>query len=239
MAGILIHEVSGYSGSAYNLKIPSLTDTANIQEAMMLFHYGIDNYDGSVEPADASVFGNLRDFDNRIAALEETEVVSIEGTTNQIVTSGSVGYVTLSLPDDLIVPDTLFVTDALTVGGSASVDGSVTVNGEVTLNDTVHVVNAVTLDSDLSIGSGSANELSVSGSASFTENVTAGKGVNIFTDSTERDSVITSPIHGTMVYLTSTNTQEVYNGSAWVAIEASGSLQAKLDGIEALALVGL
>jgi len=119
MAGVLIHSVSGYSGSAYNLKIPSLTDPANIQEAMMLFHYGIDSYDGSVEPADASVFGNLRDFDNRIAQLEETEVVQLEGTANQIISSGSVGFVTLSLSDELVTPGTFEVSGSSSFIGNA------------------------------------------------------------------------------------------------------------------------
>jgi hypothetical protein len=137
MAGVLVHDVSGYTGEKYNLKIPSLTDPANIQEAMMLFHYGIDNYDGSVEPAEDSVFGNLKDFDDRIAGLELTEVVQLEGTENEIVSSGSVGFVTLSLPEELITPGTLEVS------ASSSFIGNVLFQNEVVFDSTAKYAQLV------------------------------------------------------------------------------------------------
>ena len=214
MAGVLIHDVSGYSGSAYNLKIPSLTDPANIQEAMMLFHYGIDSYDGSIEPADASVFGNLRDFDNRIAQLEATEVVQLYGTENQIVSSGSVGLVTLSLPNEIITPGTLRVS------GSSSFSEDVLFEDNFTSLGSGSVVGNIEVDGNID-----ASNLSISGSASFTEKINALGGVNVFADDTERDSVITSPEIGTIVYLVSTNQQLVYNGSAWVVVESGSGME--------------
>jgi hypothetical protein len=214
MAGVLIHEVSGYSGSAYNLKIPSLTDPANIQEAMMLFHYGIDSYDGSIEPADASVFGNLRDFDNRIAQLEATEVVQLYGTENQIVSSGSVGLVTLSLPNEIITPGTLRVS------GSSSFSEDVLFENNFTSLGSGSVVGNIEVNGNID-----ASNLSISGSASFTEKINALGGVNVFADDTERDSVITSPEIGTIVYLVSTNQQLVYNGSAWVVVESGSGME--------------
>jgi len=214
MAGVLIHDVSGYSGSAYNLKIPSLTDPANIQEAMMLFHYGIDSYDGSIEPADASVFGNLRDFDNRIAQLEATEVIQLYGTENQIVSSGSVGLVTLSLPNEIITPGTLRVS------GSSSFSEDVLFENNFTSLGSGSVVGNIEVDGNID-----ASNLSISGSASFTEKINALGGVNVFTDDTERDSVITSPEIGTIVYLVSTNQQLVYNGSAWVVVESGSGME--------------
>jgi hypothetical protein len=233
MAGILIHDVSGYTGEKYNLKIPSLTDPANIQEAMMLFHYGIDSYDGSIEPADASVFGNLRDFDNRIAQLEETEVVQLEGTVNQIVSSGSVGFVTLSLPSSIITPGSLQTTTNFIVGGSASFTGAISGNStlQITGTSTLATVNA-------SSGSVSGN-FTTSGSATFDGTVLAKNGTNIFTNSTQRDTLITSPVQGTVIYLNSTNSQQVYDGSSWKNIEDSGTLQSKFDSLESLALLGL
>lgn len=193
MAGVLIHDVSGYSGSAYNLKIPSLTDTANIQEAMMLFHYGIDNFDGSVEPADASVFGNLRDFDTRIAQLEATEVVALSGTSNQITSSGSVGNVTLSIPSLFIAPGSIESTTTLSVGGSASFASDVDVTGDLSVTGT----------------------LSVTSSSEFTGAVDALAGVNIFTDSSDRDATLTSPVAGVQAYLQSASTNYVYDGASW------------------------
>ena len=233
MAGVLIHDVSGYPGADYNLKIPSLTDTANIQEAMMLFHYGIDNYDGTGEPANASVFGNLRDFDNRIAELEASEIVALAGTVNQITSSGSVGAVTVSLPSTIVTPGSLTTTTTLSVGGSASF------TGQVSMDNNLFVTNSADIDLNLIVGSGSANYLNVSGSGSFTEKVNVLKGVNVFANSTERDNRIASPTQGVVVYQSDTNQQLVYNGSSWVGIENNGTLGSKIDNVEVLALLGL
>jgi hypothetical protein len=233
MAGVLIHDVSGYPGAEYNLKIPSLTDTANIQEAMMLFHYGIDNYDGTGEPAAASVFGNLRDFDERIAELEASEIVALAGTVNQITASGSVGAVTVSLPSTIVTPGSLTTTTTLSVGGSASF------TGQVSMANNLFVTNSADIDLNLIVGSGSANYLNVSGSGSFTEKVNVLKGVNVFANSTERDNRIASPTQGVVVYQSDTNQQLVYNGSSWVGIENNGTLGSKIDNVEVLALLGL
>jgi len=243
MAGILIHDVSGYPGADFNLKIPSLTDTANIQEAMMLFHYGIDNYDGTGEPAAQSVFGNLRDFDDRIAQLEATEVIALAGTANQITASGSVGNVTVSLPSSIITPGSLTTTSNLSVGGSASLSsnllvsgsasivgnilagGTVSITGNTTIGGTLVVTQSTELDSNLIVGSGSANYVNVTGSASFTERVLAKKGINVFANTTARDAEIPSPSTGTIVYITALNQQLVWNGAAWIAIEGGSGME--------------
>jgi hypothetical protein len=243
MAGILIHDVSGYPGEEYNLKIPSLTDTANIQEAMMLFHYGIDNYDGTGQPAAQSVFGNLKDFDDRIAALEETEVVALAGTANQITASGSVGNVTVSLPSTIITPGTLSTTSHLSVGGSASftgnvslsgsasivgnttIGGTLSITGSTTINNNLLVTQSGDFDGNLVVGSGSANYLNVTGSASFSEGILARKGINVFGTTTARDTAIPSPSTGTIVYITALNQQLVWNGVAWIAIEGGSGME--------------
>jgi hypothetical protein len=243
MAGILIHDVSGYPGADFNLKIPSLTDTANIQEAMMLFHYGIDNYDGTGEPAAQSVFGNLKDFDDRIAALEETEVVALAGTANQITASGSVGNVTVSLPSTIITPGRLTTTTHLSVGGSASftgnvslsgsaaivgnttIGGTLSITGSTTINNNLLVTQSGDFDGNLVVGSGSANYLNVTGSASFSEGILARKGINVFATTTARDTAIPSPSTGTIVYITALNQQLVWNGVAWIAIEGGSGME--------------
>ena len=263
MAGILIHDVSGYPGEEYNLKIPSLTDTANIQEAMMLFHYGIDNYDGTGEPANNSVFGNLKDFDDRIAELEASEVVILNGTANQITASGSVGTVTVSLPNSIITPGSLTTTTNLSVGGSASftgiistssnlavsgsasitgniaVSGSASITGNKTVGGTLIVTGNSTHNSNVFLGSSSANYVTVAGSASFARQVNTLSGINIFSTTTERDAVITSPVDGVLAYVTATDTFTVHNGTSWVALENHGTLGAKIDETQVLALIGL
>lgn len=67
--------------------------------------------------------------------------------------------------------------------------------------------------------------ISVSGSASFAGPMQALAGINVFTNETQRDSIITSPETGTIVYLIDTNKQLVYNGSAWVAIEGGSGME--------------
>jgi hypothetical protein len=182
MAGVLVHDVSGYTGEKYNLKIPSLTDPANIQEAMMLFHYGIDNYDGSVEPAEDSVFGNLRDFDDRIAQLELTEVVQLEGTENEIVSSGSVGFVTLSLPEELITPGTLEVS------GSSSFVGNVLFQNEVVFDSTAKYAQLVSPSEKVTIINAAVNgstniDLKTSTITSYIQNATSNFTFNFRGDS--------------------------------------------------------
>jgi hypothetical protein len=233
MAGVLVHDVSGYTGEKYNLKIPSLTDPANIQEAMMLFHYGIDNYDGSVEPAEDSVFGNLRDFDDRIAQLTETAVVQLEGTENEILSSGSVGFVTLSLPTDLITPGNVSIT------GSGSVIGNFAVDSNLNVGLSVEIFQDLSVDGDVSLGTASANYLDVKSSTIFEEMILAKKGTNSFDNDTERDEKITDPIEGMIIYLRSTNSQQVYVDSLWKNIEDSGTLNQKFGDVEALALASL
>ena len=239
MAGVLIHEVSGYSGSAYNLKIPSLTDPANIQEAMMLFHYGIDSYDGTIEPADASVFGNLRDFDNRIASLEDSQVVELSGTLNEIVSSGSVGFVTLGLASELIAPGSLEVTTSGLFGSDLSTQGTFSVSSSASFGGNIDIGGSVNIDEDVVMGSGSANLLSVLASSLFEEKIISQKGVNVFEDSSARDASITSPTEGIVIYQSDTDQQLVYNGVNWVGIENNGTLGSKIDNVEVLALLGL
>ena len=255
MAGILIHDVSGYPGADFNLKIPSLTDTANIQEAMMLFHYGIDNYDGTGEPAAQSVFGNLKDFDDRIAELEASEVVALSGTVNQITASGSVGTVTVSLPSTIITPGRLNTTTHLSVGGSASFTGAIlassnlsvsgsasitgnssiagnsSITGNETVGGTLIVTGNSTHNSNVFLGSSSANFVTVSGSASIptlssttasittdyvtTSNITT---ANITTDNITTANITTANITGVATFAEVT---EVSNDLSLVSNSAS------------------
>lgn len=72
MAGQLLSDVSGYASTQFDSKIPALTDTADIQEAFSLYHYGLDNYDGSTAPAEDSIEGHFVAIDARITDIENT-----------------------------------------------------------------------------------------------------------------------------------------------------------------------
>jgi hypothetical protein len=55
----LISVAGGYPSTQFDTKIPSLADTANIVEAFKLYHYGVDNFDGSGSPAANSIEDHL------------------------------------------------------------------------------------------------------------------------------------------------------------------------------------
>lgn len=72
MAGQLLSSISGYGATQFDSKVPALTDIANIQEAFSLYHYGLDNYDGSISPAENSIEAHFVAIDERITDIENT-----------------------------------------------------------------------------------------------------------------------------------------------------------------------
>jgi hypothetical protein len=61
--------VSQLIGQNFKTRIPEFTDDASIEEALKVYHYGVDNY--TVEPIpNDSIEGNFRSLDTRIDALE-------------------------------------------------------------------------------------------------------------------------------------------------------------------------
>lgn len=56
-------------GQNFKTRIPQFSDDASIEEALKVYHYGVDNY--TVEPIpNDSIEGNFRSLDTRIDALE-------------------------------------------------------------------------------------------------------------------------------------------------------------------------
>jgi hypothetical protein len=68
----LISVAAGYPSTQFDTKIPSLADTANIVEAFKLYHYGVDNFDGSGSPAANSIEDHLVSIRQRIEDIENT-----------------------------------------------------------------------------------------------------------------------------------------------------------------------
>ena len=190
----LISIAANYPSTEFNTLIPELTDPADIREAFLAYHYGVSNFDGSTDvPAAQSIHSHIETFKDLLTGIGASAVLSLSGTANEITLSGSTGFVTIGLPDDVTI------TDDLTVGGD------ITVSAVTTLNSTVQ----------------------------------AKIGINIFANSGARDSVLTSPVEGTLAYLQDTNQQTIYSGSSWVGIENHGTLGARIDNTEVLALLGL
>ena len=190
----LISIAASYPSTEFDTLIPELTDPADIREAFLAYHYGVSNFDGSTDvPAAQSIHSHIETFKDLLTGIGASAVLSLSGTANEITLSGSTGFVTIGLPDDVTI------TDDLTVGGD------ITVSAVTTLNSTVQ----------------------------------AKIGINIFANSGARDSVLTSPVEGTLAYLQDTNEQTIYSGSSWIGIENHGTLGARIDNTEVLALLGL
>lgn len=190
----LISIAASYPSTEFDTLIPELTDPADIREAFLAYHYGVSNFDGSTDvPAAQSIHSHIETFKDLLTGIGASAVLSLSGTANEITLSGSTGFVTIGLPDDVTI------TDDLTVGGD------ITVSAVTTLNSTVQ----------------------------------AKIGINIFANSGARDSALTSPVEGTLAYLQDTNQQTIYSGSSWVGIENHGTLGARIDNTEVLALLGL
>ena len=64
-------------GQNFKTRIPQFSDDASIEEALKVYHYGVDNY--TVEPIpDDSIEGNFRNLDSRLDSVEAL-VSGIEG----------------------------------------------------------------------------------------------------------------------------------------------------------------
>jgi hypothetical protein len=72
--------VSQVVGSQYKSRIPSLGDDASIEEALRVYHYGVDNYTTQSIPDD-SVEGNFRKLDIRLTSVEDQMVESVSLST--------------------------------------------------------------------------------------------------------------------------------------------------------------
>lgn len=58
-------------GVNFKSKIPTLGDDASIEEALRVYHYGIDSYSGQPIPTD-SIEGNFTSLNSRVTILETT-----------------------------------------------------------------------------------------------------------------------------------------------------------------------
>jgi hypothetical protein len=196
----LISIAANYPSTEFDTLIPELTDPADIREAFLAYHYGVSNFDGSTDvPAAQSIHSHIETFKDLLTSIGASAILSLSGTANEITLSGSTGFVTIGLPDDVTIGDDLTVNDQLTVTGTS------TLNGTAIFNNTTQ----------------------------------AKVGINIFANSGARNSALTSPVEGTLAYLQDTNEQTIYSGSSWVSIENHGTLGARIDNTEVLALLGL
>ena len=88
-------------GQNFKTRIPQFSDDASIEEALKVYHYGVDNY--TVEPIpDDSIEGNFRNLDTRIDAVESL-IGGIESGLVQLTSQASspniiIGQTTTTIP---------------------------------------------------------------------------------------------------------------------------------------------
>lgn len=96
-------------GQNFKTRIPEFADDASIEEALKVYHYGVDNY--TVEPIpNDSIEGNFRSLDTRIDALE----LLVDG-----IEDGIIKFVSQSLDPNIITAETIS-TIPLTIKAIAS-----------------------------------------------------------------------------------------------------------------------
>ena len=109
------------------------------------------------------------------------------------------------------------------------------------LTPDVEITNDLTVDNDLSV----SNDLNIggdsvlSGTLSAESLIQAKKGVNIYSNNSNRNSSIPAPVEGIIAYISDNDQISIYNGSSWVGIENHGTLGGRIDSAEVLALLGL
>ena len=101
----------------FNTKIPSLSDAADIQAALRLYHYGRYDFDAS-NPEDDSLAGHLQSLSDRIMDQEDLGVGSEYSATEPV--SPVEGYIWVKSdstpPVTAIVSTASYQTTAPTVG---------------------------------------------------------------------------------------------------------------------------
>lgn len=83
-------------GQNFKTRIPQFSDDASIEEALKVYHYGVDNYTVQPIPND-SIEGHFRSLDIRVDSLE-SQISTID--------SGIVKYVSLSSDPNIITGQT-------------------------------------------------------------------------------------------------------------------------------------
>jgi hypothetical protein len=84
-------------GLNYKTRIPQFSDDASIEEALKVYHYGVDNYTSQPIPDD-SIEGNFRTLNTRVDAAESS--IAALGTTyvEQVSASATPNVITPQTP---------------------------------------------------------------------------------------------------------------------------------------------
>lgn len=70
--GQLLSEISGYEETEFDTLIPQINTTADIVEAFKQYHYGLADFNGTVDPSPNSIHAHLTDINTRLLTQENT-----------------------------------------------------------------------------------------------------------------------------------------------------------------------
>ena len=80
-------------GQVYKSRIPTLGDDASIQEALRVYHYGVDNYSTQTIPDD-SIEGNFRSLNTRVTTIESTLSTAVAQYVSKVSQTSSPNIIT-------------------------------------------------------------------------------------------------------------------------------------------------
>lgn len=99
----LISTASNSSYTEFDTRIPSVIDTADIEEAFRLYHYGKENYlDGSA-PSDTSIYGHLSSLRDDVTELQNAPTGG--QVSDEVPHDLDAGAVKVSVPNGYIWVD--------------------------------------------------------------------------------------------------------------------------------------
>ena len=164
-------------GLNYKSRIPQFSDDASIEEALKVYHYGVDNYTSQPIPND-SIEGNFRTLNDRVTATE-TSIAGLGATyVEQVSASANPNIITPQTTTT--VPLTIRGTGVQTgnlqqwqtsVSTNVSVvfsDGSAAFNGYLTIGGTSRSSSTA---ADIRIVNSSHKGITVRASSSQTTNI--------------------------------------------------------------------
>jgi hypothetical protein len=143
-------------GQLFKTKIPSLSEAADIQEALRLYHYGaptgvgINDYDinntapGNLKPS--SVAGHLQSLDNRIRGFQSGIQPSVYSSKGSLLTSRGSGPLFLLELDSTNQDGQVLTLSSSTTGGFSWQTPQVTATNVITMS------NKTLLSSSISSG---------------------------------------------------------------------------------------
>lgn len=80
-------------GQSFKSRIPTFGDDASIEEALRVYHYGVDNYTTQTIPND-SIEGNFRSIDSRLSTVESTITGAVQDYVKKVSDSSSPNVIT-------------------------------------------------------------------------------------------------------------------------------------------------